>query len=73
MAFRKGEVVTARRQLAGIDVPVVPAGCSGTVVKTTVFGRPKTVHFEVADGWGVKRFDVDVQRGDVDRSSPPPL
>jgi hypothetical protein len=67
MAFRKGEAVTACRQLVGIDVPVVPAGCRGTVVKTTLFGRPKMVHFEVADGWGVKRFDVEVQRGDVHR------
>lgn len=68
MGFRKGEEVTACRQLVGIDVPVVPAGSAGTVVRTTVFGRPKTVHFEIPDEWGVKRFEVEVQRGDVDRN-----
>ncbi|MHA3021550.1 hypothetical protein ACXPWS_14970 [Mycobacterium sp. BMJ-28] len=65
MACRKGDSVTARRQIEGIDVPLVPAGSTGTVVATTVFGRPKRVQFVVADGWGDKHFQVEVGRGDV--------
>lgn len=52
MGYRKGDIVTARRRIEGIDVPVVPAGATGTVTTTTVFGGPKRVHFEVSDGWG---------------------
>lgn len=52
MGFRKGDVVTARRRIEGIDVPVVPEGATGTVTTTTLFGSPKRVHFELSDGWG---------------------
>jgi hypothetical protein len=31
-----------------------------------MLGRPKTVFFAVSDGWGLKRFEVAVRRGDVD-------
>ncbi|MBI3215026.1 MAG: hypothetical protein HYZ38_14460 [Mycobacterium sp.] len=48
-----------------MDVPVVPEGTTGTVVATTALGRPKTVFFKVNDGWGLKRFQVTVRRGDV--------
>lgn len=65
MGYRKGDVVTARRRIEGIDVPVVPAGATGTVTTTTLFGSPKRVHFEVSDGWGEKSFQVRVRRGDV--------
>ncbi|MDH6199157.1 hypothetical protein M2272_005825 [Mycobacterium frederiksbergense] len=67
MACRKGDSVTACRQIEGVDVPLVPAGAMGTVVKTTLFGRPKRVHFRVSDVWGVKSFQVEVGRGDVER------
>lgn len=66
MAYRKGDVVTTRRRIEGIDVPVVPRGTSGTVTTTTLFGSPKRVHFEVSDGWGPKSFQVRVRRGDVE-------
>ncbi|MUM27678.1 hypothetical protein [Mycolicibacterium sp. CBMA 295] len=36
-------------------------------MKTTLFGRPKRVHFVVSDGWGDKSFQVEVYRGDVER------
>jgi hypothetical protein len=65
MGYRKGDVVTARRRIEGIDVPVVPVGATGTVTTTTLFGGPKRVHFEVSDGWGPKSFQVRVRRGDV--------
>ncbi|SCX18899.1 hypothetical protein SAMN02799620_02580 [Mycolicibacterium fluoranthenivorans] len=65
MACRKGDVVTARRRIEGMDVPAVPAGSTGTVVSTSVFGRPKRVQFVVADAWGDKHFQVEVGRGDV--------
>jgi hypothetical protein len=35
------------------------------VQATTMFGKPKRVLFAVSDGWGVKHFQVDVHRGDV--------
>jgi hypothetical protein len=35
------------------------------VTTTTLFGGPKRVHFEVSDGWGEKRFQVRVRRGDI--------
>lgn len=65
MRCRKGDTVTARRKIEGMDVPVVPEGTTGTVVATTALGRPKTVFFKVNDGWGLKRFQVTVRRGDV--------
>ena len=66
MRCRKGDEVTARRQIEGMNVPVVPEGSRGTVLATTMLGRPKKVFFAVSDGWGLKRFHVEVQRGDVD-------
>jgi hypothetical protein len=66
MRCRKGDEVTANRQIEGMDVPLVPAGSRGTVLETTMLGRPKKVFFAVSDGWGLKRFHVNVQRGDVD-------
>jgi hypothetical protein len=51
---RKGDVIVARRQVEGMDVPLVPAGARGTVVTTTMSGRPKRVFFAVSDGWGLK-------------------
>lgn len=48
-----------------MNVPEVPAGADGTVVKTTLFGRPKQVHFSLQTAWGPKEFVVSVQRGDV--------
>ncbi|CDO23166.1 hypothetical protein BN978_03646 [Mycolicibacterium mageritense DSM 44476 = CIP 104973] len=65
MRCRKGDTVTARRRIEGMDVPPVPAGTPGTVVATTVLGRPKTVFFAVSDVWGTKRFHVTVGPGDV--------
>jgi hypothetical protein len=47
-----------------MDVPEVPAGSVGTVVATTVLGRPKRVHFALQTGWGPKEFDVDIRRRD---------
>lgn len=66
MRCHKGDAVTARRRIEGMNVPLVPAGSRGTVQATTIFGRPKSVFFAVNDGWGLKRFHVDVHRGDVD-------
>ena len=65
MRCRRGDEVIARRQIEGIDVPQVPSGCRGTVVTTTMLGRPKRVFFAVSDGWGLKRFHVNVRPGDV--------
>ena len=67
MRYRKGDLVAASREIDGMNVPVVPRGTRGRVLKTTVFGRPKRVFFAVSDGWGLKRFHVDVCRGDVER------
>jgi hypothetical protein len=66
MRCRKGDAVIARRKIEGIDVPLVPAGARGTVQTTTIFGKPKKVFFAVSDGWGLKRFHVDVRPGDVE-------
>jgi len=66
MRCRKGDTVTARRQIEGMDVPLVPVGCHGTVLTTTTLGRPKKVYFTVSDGWGLKRFHVNVRPGDVE-------
>lgn len=68
MGYCKGDTVTARRQIEGMNTPLVPAGSRGTVVATTLLGRPKRVHFAIADGWGVKRFQMDVRPGDVERT-----
>jgi hypothetical protein len=50
-----------------MNVPEVPADTVGTVKTTTVLGKPKTVFFALATGWGEKRFTVAVRRGDVQR------
>ena len=71
MRCRKGTAVTACHQIEGMNVPIVPAGTRGTVLTTTMFGRPKEVFFAVSDGWGVKRFHVRVGRGDVQVSQGP--
>ena len=65
MRFHRGDGVVACRQIDGMDVPLVPAGSAGTVVTTTMFGKPKRVSFAVSDGWGLKRFHVDVRPRDV--------
>jgi hypothetical protein len=66
MRCRKGDAVTARRKIEGIDVPLVHPAARGTVEATTIFGRPKKVSFALSDGWGVKKFHVDVTRRDVE-------
>jgi hypothetical protein len=43
--YQQGNKVTARRMIADMNVPEVPAGSVGTVVATTVLGKPKKVHF----------------------------
>ena len=65
--YRKGDSIIARRQIEGMNVPNVPVGSVGTVKSTTVLGKPKTVFFALATGWGPKRFTVDVRPGDVER------
>jgi hypothetical protein len=64
--YQQGDKVTARRMIADMNVPEVPAGSVGTVVATTVLGKPKKVHFALKTVWGPKQFHVDVRRGDVD-------
>jgi hypothetical protein len=66
MRCRRGDAVIARQKIQGMDRPLVPAGSRGTVLTTTMLGRPKKVFFAVSDGWGLKRFEVAVRRGDVD-------
>ncbi|MGX9791782.1 hypothetical protein [Mycobacterium sp. MMS18-G62] len=58
--------MTARRMIADMNVPEVPAGSVGTVVATTMLGQPKRVHFALNTVWGPKQFHVEVRRGDVD-------
>lgn len=65
MNCRKGDAVTARRRIDGMNVPVVPAGSHGVVVATTLLGRPKRVEFIVDDGWGTKQFQFDVAPDDI--------
>ena len=67
MRWRRGDAVTARRPIEGMDVPLVPAGSPGRVSATTIFGRPKRVLFAITDGWGFKVFRVNVRPGDVER------
>jgi hypothetical protein len=62
---RRGDAVIARQRIEGRDRPLV-AGSRGTVVSTTMLGRPKKVFFAVSYGWGLKRFEVMVGRRDVD-------
>lgn len=66
MGYRKGDRVTANKRIFGMNVPPVPVGTTGTVVKTTLLGRPKLVAFAVATGWETAHFDVEVDHGDVD-------
>jgi hypothetical protein len=65
MRYHEGDRVTAQREIEGIDVPPVAPGTVGTVVATTVFGRPKKVFFAIQTGWGPKRFNVNVGPQDV--------
>jgi hypothetical protein len=62
VGYRKGDRVTANQQLFGMNVPT---GATGTVVKTTLLGRPKVVAFAVSTAAGEERFDVEVDDGDV--------
>jgi hypothetical protein len=64
--YKRGDKVTARSEIDGINVPDVPAGSTGTVVATTLLGRPKTVHFALETAWGTKQFHVGVHRRNVD-------
>ncbi|GAB7067427.1 hypothetical protein JCM12141A_17160 [Mycolicibacterium hodleri] len=64
--YKTGDQVTARSDIGGINVPDVPAGAVGTVVATTLTGKPKTIHFALETPWGPKRFDVGVHRRRVD-------
>jgi hypothetical protein len=64
--YKPGDTVTARRPIDGMNVPEVPAGAVGTVVATTLLGRPKTLHFALDTEWGPKQFDVGVHRRNVD-------
>lgn len=64
--YKRGDRVTARSDIGGINVPDVPAGAVGTVVETTLTGKPKTIHFALETPWGPKRFDVGVHRRRVD-------
>jgi hypothetical protein len=48
-----------------MNVPIVPPGATGTVVKTSLLGRPKVVAFAVSTAAGEERFDVEVDDGDV--------
>jgi hypothetical protein len=66
MRVHKDDVVSARRTIQNMDRPRVPKGTKGTVLETTVFGRPKRVCFAVSDVWGPKRIRVSVGRHDVD-------
>ncbi|MCV7014089.1 hypothetical protein [Mycolicibacterium madagascariense] len=49
-----------------MNTPDVPAGAVGTIVRTTLLGQPKTVHFELTTAFGPKRFEVGVHRRPVD-------
>jgi hypothetical protein len=58
--------VTARSPIDGINVPDVPAGSEGTVVATTLLGKPKRLHFALQTAFGPKQFEVGVHRRHVD-------
>ena len=64
--FKTGDQVTARSAIGGINVPDVPEGSVGTVVATTLMGKPKTVHFALDTPWGRKQFQIGVHRRNVD-------
>jgi hypothetical protein len=64
--YKKGDTVTARSEISGMNVPEVPAGATGTVVATTLLGKPKTIHFALDTPWGPKQFQVGVHRRNVD-------
>ncbi|MBJ7340377.1 hypothetical protein [Mycolicibacterium sp.] len=64
--YKTGDQVTAQTDIAGINVPDVPAGSTGTVVSTTLLGKPKAVYFELETPWGTKHFQVGVHRRKVD-------
>jgi hypothetical protein len=66
--YKRGDKVTACSGIDGINVPDVPAGSTGTVVATTLMGRPKTIHFALETAFGPKQFDVGVHRRHVDLS-----
>jgi hypothetical protein len=66
MGYHKGDQVTASKIIFGMNVPPVPAGTSGTVVQTTLLGRPKKVSFDLETGWGESPVKVEVDPGDVD-------
>lgn len=63
--YRKGQTVTAQRDIDGMNRPHVPKGSLGTIVATTLIGRPKGVQFALLTEWGPKQFRVEVRRGDV--------
>ena len=64
--YRRGDRVTARSGIDGMNTPDVPPGAVGTVVRTTLLGKPKTVHFELRTAFGPKRFEVGVHRRHFD-------
>jgi hypothetical protein len=49
-----------------MNAPDVPAGSVGTVVATTLMGKPKTVHFALDTPWGPKQFQIGVHRRNVE-------
>jgi hypothetical protein len=68
--YRRGELVTARRDFQGMNRPLVPEGTVGEIVNTTVLtGRPKTVRFQLMTEWGPKTFTTYVTNEDVERGA----
>jgi hypothetical protein len=65
MFYRKGDRVTARKELDVDAIAAVPAGVEGRVVSTTLFGSPSRVMFEMDTVTGSKRMVLFVHRGDV--------
>jgi hypothetical protein len=66
--YRRGELVTARRDFQGMNRPLVPEGSVGEVVSTTALtGRPKIVRFQLMTEWGPKTFTTYVTNEDVGR------
>jgi hypothetical protein len=68
MHFRKGDRVTASRELGEIDAAAVPEGTEGTVLETSLIGSPKLVAFVVNDMLGEKHIELLVDRGDVTKA-----